>query len=71
MGRRSETGGVKAAGDRIEVRFTWQGKELRPTLPLKPNAANLAHARRLRERQILPEIAAGTFELERHFQAKG
>jgi len=67
VGRRSETGGVRPAGDRIEVRFTWHGKELRPTLPLKPNAANLAHARRLRERQILPEIAAGTFDLARHF----
>jgi integrase len=67
MGRKSETGGVRPAGDRIEIRFTWQGKELRPTLALKPNAANLAHARRLRERQILPEIAAGTLDLARHF----
>jgi len=67
VGRRSETGGVKPAGDRIEVRFTWQGKELRPTLALKPNAANLAHARRLREQQIMPEIVAGTFDLARHF----
>ncbi|WKB52285.1 Arm DNA-binding domain-containing protein [Eleftheria terrae] len=66
MGRRSETGGVKPAGDRIEVRFTWQGRELRPTLALKPTAANLKHAKRLRE-EIVREIALGTFILARYF----
>lgn len=66
MGRRSETGGVAPLGDRIQVRFTWQGKELRPTLALKPNAANLAHARRLRA-SIVREIADGTFDLAQHF----
>lgn len=66
MGRRSETGGVSPAGDRIQVRFTWKGEDLRPTLPLKPNAANLAHAKRLR-RDILEEIRDGTFQLAKYF----
>lgn len=66
MGRRSETGGVSPLGDRIQVRFMWKGKELRPTLDLKPNAANLNHARRLRA-SIVREIAEGTFDLARHF----
>ena len=66
MGRRSETGGVNPAGERIEVRFAWQGKEIRPTLALKPTAGNLKHARRLRE-QIVREIAAGVFDLAQHF----
>ncbi|URI11028.1 site-specific integrase [Aquincola tertiaricarbonis] len=57
---------MRPAGDRIEVRFTWQGKEIRPTLPLKPTAANMRHAARQRA-DILEEIAAGTFQLERHF----
>lgn len=66
MGRRSTTGGVRPAGDRIEIRFTYQGKELRPTLSLKPTEANLRHARRQRA-DILEEIKAGTFDLLRHF----
>lgn len=66
MGRRSETGGVTPLGDRIQVRFTWKGEDLRPTLNLKPNAANLRHARRQRE-QIVAEIKAGTFRLADHF----
>lgn len=66
MGRRSTTGGVSPAGDRIQIRFTWQGQELRPTINLKPTAANLKHARRQRQ-DILDEIAAGTFDLCHHF----
>lgn len=66
MGRRPATGGVHPAGARIEVRFTWRGKDIRPTLPLKPTAANLKHAARLRI-DILAEIRAGTFTLERYF----
>ena len=66
MGRRNESGGVRPVGNRIEVRFTWMGKELRPTLPLKPTAANLAHAKRQR-RDILEEVRTGTFDLRRHF----
>jgi integrase len=66
MGRRPTTGGVKPAGDRIEIRFTWRRKDLRPTLPLKPTAANLKHAARLRA-DVLAEIRAGTFVLDRYF----
>lgn len=66
MGRRSETGGVTPLGDRIQVRFTWQGKELRPTLDMKPTAANLKHAKRIRE-SVLDDIKAGTFRLSEYF----
>jgi integrase len=66
MGRRSETGGVTAKSDRIQIRFEYRGQELRPTLDLKPNAANMKHARRLRE-TILAEIQADTFSLRRYF----
>jgi integrase len=66
MGRRSETGGVTAKGDRIQIRFPYRGQDLRPTLGLKPNAANLKHAKRLRE-TIMAEIQAGTFSLRRYF----
>ncbi len=66
MGRRSSSGGVNPKGDRIEVRFTFNGKELRPTLPLKPTTANLKHALRMRA-SILDEIKAGTFKLADHF----
>lgn len=67
MGRTPTTsGGVTPKNDRIQIRFTWRGKEYRPTLDLKPNAANLKAAARLRE-QILDEIKMGTFSLEQHF----
>jgi integrase len=66
MGRRSSTGGVTPAGDRIQVRFTYQGKDMRPTLNLKPTAVNLKHAHRLRE-QILFDIKAGQFNLAEFF----
>lgn len=66
MGRRSTTGGVTPLGDRIQVRFSYQGQELRPTLGLKPTAANLKHAARQRE-QIVQEIAKGVFDLAKHF----
>ncbi|MBW7902984.1 MAG: DUF3596 domain-containing protein [Rhodocyclaceae bacterium] len=66
MGRRSETGGVTPLGDRIQVRFSWRGKELRPTLDMRPTAANLKHARRIRD-AILIEIKAGTFNLAAYF----
>lgn len=49
MGTRGIERGMRPAGDRIEIRFTWQGKELRPTLNMRPSAANLKHAARVRE----------------------
>lgn len=66
MGRRSETGGVTPLGDRIQVRFTWKGKELRPTLDMKPTAANLKHAARIRE-NVVADIKAGVFNLAEYF----
>lgn len=66
MARKSVTGGVKPAGDRIEVRFSWRGKELRPTLDLKPTAANLKHAARIRS-LVLADIKADTLDLRRYF----
>lgn len=66
MGRKPTSGGVKPKGERIEVRFMWQGKQIAPTLDLKPNASNLKHAARLRE-TIVDEVARGTFQFSRHF----
>ena len=47
MGRKSTSGGVTAAGDRIQLTFTYRNTRCRPTLALKPTPPNLAHARRL------------------------
>lgn len=66
MGRKSETGGVTPHGDRIQIRFSWRGKELRPTLDIKPTAANLKHAKRIRE-SVVADIKAGTFNLAEYF----
>lgn len=66
MGRKSETGGVTPLGDRIQIRFTWRGKELRPTLDLKPTAPNLKHAKRIRE-SVVADIKAGTLNLADYF----
>lgn len=54
------------AGDRIQVRITYKGEEIRPTLNLKPTAANLKHAARQRE-TIVREIDAGVFDMAKHF----
>lgn len=54
------------AGDRIQVRITYKGEEIRPTLNLKPTAANLKHAARQRE-IIVKEIADGVFDMAKHF----
>jgi len=66
MGRRPTTDGVTAKGDRIQIRFTWRGQDLRPTLAMKPTAANMAAARRIR-RSIQDDIRAGIFNLAEHF----
>lgn len=57
---------MSAKGDRIQIRFTWRGQDLRPTIALRPTAANLRAAERLR-RDILDEIRVGTFSLAEHF----
>lgn len=66
MGRKPTSGGVRPKGERIEVRFMWQGKQVAPTLALRPNASNLKHAAKLRE-SILHEISHGTFSFAKHF----
>lgn len=53
-------------GDRIQIRFSWRGQDMRPTLALKPSAANMKAAERLR-RDILDQIKFGTFSLAEHF----
>jgi integrase len=60
MGRRSETGGVRVKGDRIEFNFSYQGKRYRPTLKIKPTELNLRNAR-LRIKRINNDIRNGTF----------
>lgn len=57
---------MSVKGERIQVRFTWQGRELRPTLDLKPTAANLKHAVRLRE-TIVEDIRRGDFNIRKYF----
>jgi len=66
MGRRSETDGVSPKGDRIQIRFTWRGQDLRPTLALAPTETNLKHAKRTREK-IVKAIERGDFELRDWF----
>ncbi|KRC30656.1 integrase [Acidovorax sp. Root217] len=66
MGRKATSGGVRASGNRIEVRFVWQGKLVAPSLDLRPNAANLKHAARVRA-QVVDEIKRGTFRFADHF----
>jgi integrase len=67
MGRRPGINeGVAAKASRIEVRFTYRGKDIRPTLDLVPTSANIKYAIRLRKK-ILAEIDDHTFVLGKHF----
>lgn len=66
MGRKSESGGVAPLGDRIQVEFRYMGQRLRPTLDMKPTAANLKHAKRLRD-SVVADIRAGVFNLAEYF----
>lgn len=66
MGRKASSGGVRPRGDRIEVRFTFNGKQVSPTLALKPTAANLKHAARVRA-TVVEQIRLGTFTFAEHF----
>jgi integrase len=47
MGRKSTTGGVRPAGDRIELYFKFQGLKCRPTIDQKPTPSALTYAKRL------------------------
>ncbi len=44
----------------------WEGKQIAPTLNMKPTASNLKHAGRLREK-LLQEIERGTFKFKDYF----
>lgn len=44
----------------------WEGKQIAPTLNMKPTASNLKHAGRLREK-LLQEIQRGTFKFKDYF----
>ena len=66
MGRKATSGGVRPSGNRIEVRFMWEKKLVAPSLDLRPTAANLKHAARLRA-QIVEEIKYGRFRFADHF----
>ena len=57
---------MSAKGERIQIRFSWKGRDLRPTLNLKPTAANLKHAKRLRE-TIVEDIRRGEFNIRKYF----
>jgi len=66
MGRKATSGGVRPSGNRIEVRFMWEKKLVAPTLDLRPNAANLKHAARVRA-TVVEEIRQGRFRFSEHF----
>lgn len=66
MGRRSTTGGVTPARDRIQLYFRFQNQKCRPTLAMKPTPANMTYARRL-VRDIEEKIRHGTFNLAAEF----
>jgi integrase len=66
MGRKSTSGGVTAAGDRIQLTFTYRNTRCRPTLALKPTPPNLTHARRL-VADIEERIRNDRFDLAKEF----
>ena len=67
MGRRSISGGVRAAGpDRIEFTFTYQGKRYRPTLLRTPTEKNLLRARQ-QLADIKSKIRHKVFNFEEEF----
>lgn len=66
MGRKSTTGGVRPAGNRIELYFRFQGLKCRPTVDRPPTEPNLRWARRYVE-DIEERIRQGRFELEKEF----
>lgn len=71
MGRKSTTGGVAPAGDRIQLYFRFRNQKCRPTLDLKPTPPNLAHAKRL-VADIEERIRQDRFDLAKEFpQYKG
>jgi integrase len=67
MGRKAEGGGVSPKGDRIQITFQFNGKQVRPTLNLSPlKEKNLQHARKMRV-DIIRRIKEKTFKFEDFF----
>ncbi|HEX8106692.1 MAG TPA: DUF3596 domain-containing protein [Kofleriaceae bacterium] len=66
MGRKSTTGGVRPAGDRIELYFRFQGQRCRPTVDRAPTEPNLKWAKRY-VADILERIRHGRFDLGKEF----
>lgn len=58
--------GITARNKSIQIAFTYQGKECRHSLKLRPTPANIKHAERKR-RQIIDEIELGKFDYAKHF----
>src|SRR4029077_5610362 len=66
MGRKSTTGGVVPAVQRIALYFRYQLQRCRPTLDMRPTPANLEYARRL-VKDIEERIRHDRFDLAREF----
>lgn len=66
MGRRSESGGVTAKGERIQFDFSVNGERYRPTIDMRPTKANLQYAAR-RLVDIKRRITLGTFSFAEEF----
>jgi len=66
MGTKPDAAGIRPNRDRIEVRFMWEGKQIAPSLNMKPTASNLKHAARIRDK-VLQEIQRGTFKFKDYF----
>lgn len=66
MGRISQTGGVRAKGNRIQFDFTFQETRYRPTVNQTPTEVNLRNARKRLE-AINRRIRNGTFNFAEEF----
>ncbi len=66
MGRRSQSGGVIAKGNRIQFDFTLNGQRYRPTINSRPTEVNLRNARK-RHQEILRQINHGVFDFAAEF----
>lgn len=66
MGGKREYTGIRPKRDLIQIDFRWKGKRLRPTLNLRPTAANMRHAQRLRD-DIMMDIKRGNFDIHTYF----
>ncbi len=73
MGR--ESGSVEIRGDTMRISFYFEGKRHRPMVkmgdePMRPNRANLLHAKKLAA-EVKARIAAGTFVMAEYFPEAG